>query len=171
MAYRTISIDGEVLTVEKIRAWREAAGRIDGLRRHRAVRDERAAVAAIEQEFASDVEVDTRSALIHLDTITALAARGVRQPTAEQYQGELEVQLVALGWEATQVELTPATAGGPSQYQIVPVDDAQVHALALQILRAARVTDGELYVTQAGYDEAVRQARLQIAAGGKALTS
>jgi hypothetical protein len=119
-------------------------------------------VERIEAEFASEAAdgVDLRGAIAHADVVEALRVRGL--PVTEQnYADELDRQYGAVGWAATQEELTPASPGEP----LLRRDpDAAVHSAALAIARARRLianTDTGV-LDQDTYDAVVQEARQRL---------
>src|SRR6266545_2517102 len=80
----------------------------------------------VEAGFASDVPVDTRSTLVHMDALALLAARGIKSPTAEEYADAVaEAGYAALGFAATTDPLPSVKQGAPL---LVKDPDARVDA-------------------------------------------
>jgi hypothetical protein len=144
-------------------------------------------VTAIEEAFASDVPVDTRSAIVHMDVLDRLAAKGNTNPSECEYLDELEQAgydaVAVLAFEAEEENQRELQAAAydvlrrplfkPEQ-AVVPGDrleidpDPVLHSATLRVLKRAGVLDP---VDQATYNAAREQARAELRRGGQNIGS
>jgi hypothetical protein len=115
---------------------------------------DRTALAAVEGAFASPWadEVDVEGALVHTDALTRLAARGVTDPSPEEYARE-----VAAAVEPATTNPSLSAGQGEPLLRIHP--NPNTHHGALQVLREQHVLDDSQtgVATQQEYDQAVAE--------------
>ncbi len=159
--WKVPEIAGEVVTAEVVHGWKMLAARGEMI-----AEDLVAKVDEVEAGFASDVPVDTRSTLVHMDALALLAARGIKSPTAEEYADAVaEAGYAALGFAATTDPLPSVKQGAPL---LVKDPDARVDAWVRREARRLHLElDENGVLPQSTYDELARRAPAELRRGAE----